>query len=63
MTEADEIADGILAALPAPPRTYNEAEDIAARYVGDQGKTVEANVADALWRMAALKDGNATIPD
>jgi hypothetical protein len=32
--------------------------------VGNQGKTIEANVAAALWRMVILKDGcHATIPD
>ena len=52
MTEADEVAESILAALPAPPRTYNEAEDIAGRHLRDQGATVIANVADALWRLS-----------
>jgi hypothetical protein len=64
MTETDEIAESILKVLHAPPSSYGDAECIAARYVGNQGKTVEANVAAALWRMISLKDGcNATIPD
>jgi hypothetical protein len=64
MTEADEIAESILKALSAPPSSYGDAECIAARYVGNQGKTVEANVAAALWRMVTLRDGShATIPD
>lgn len=53
MTEADEIAESILKTLPAPPMTYAEDEDIAARHVGNQGRTVVANVAESLWNLSA----------
>jgi hypothetical protein len=51
-TECDEVAENIFAGLITPIETYADAEAIAARALHDQGATIQANVAEALWRLA-----------
>lgn len=62
MTEADEIAESIWNSRSIlvgnglntffPIRSHGDAEIVARSYCPDQGETVIANVAEALWQRA-----------